>query len=194
MAADYRPFSTIISGNGGANEGEVAVRPGYHGAADPKNQPMSLELEHKRNIHVSSKSVQKPKKGILKQSSSYVEGQSSQKKQPVHFTGGNNSSLSTTSPYLAMNKNKKQALRTAQTLPERVAAVGLGNSSKKSTLRQDSSKKMIARLGTGDEPPKFSHANTVKSSMIPTKGDLKGSLYDNSSSFGGKKKTLKAPN
>ena len=79
MAAEYRPFSTIISS--GKDEGEVSRPNNLYG---PKNQPMSLELEHKRSVQVNSKSVQKPKKGILKQSSSYLEG-SSQKKQPVHF-------------------------------------------------------------------------------------------------------------
>ena len=44
---------------------------------------MSLELEHKRSVVQTSKSVQKPKKGILKNSSSYLD--SSSKKQPVQF-------------------------------------------------------------------------------------------------------------
>ena len=110
MAAEYRPFSTITSGK---DDGEVA-RQNFYG---PKNQPMSLELEHKRSVQVNSKSVQKPKKGILKQSSSYVEG-SSLKKQPVNFKQNTTKSalISThpsQSPYLNM-ASKKKVIKTAQ--------------------------------------------------------------------------------
>ena len=62
LASEYRPFSTIISNQGD----EEVVRPSLYGAT---NQPMSLELEHKRSAPLASKSVQKPKKGILKNSS-----------------------------------------------------------------------------------------------------------------------------
>ena len=52
LAGEYRPFSTIISNQ---NDEEV-VRPTIYGNA-PKNQPLSLELEHKRSVQMSSKSV-----------------------------------------------------------------------------------------------------------------------------------------
>ena len=51
---------------------------------------------------------------------------------------------------------------------------------------------MMSKLGLGEEPPKFTHANTVKSSssILTPKTDLK----NNDSSNFGKKKTQKAPN
>jgi len=76
LAAEYRPFATLHG-----KEDEEVVRPSHYGL---KNQPLSLEVEHKRSVHTNSKSVQKPKKGILKQSSSYLED-SSQKKKQLQF-------------------------------------------------------------------------------------------------------------
>lgn len=75
---DYKPFSTILSNK---DDSEV-VRPSHFG--DKNNKPMSLELEHKRSVAHSSKSVQKPKKGILKNSSSYLDS-SAKKQPPVQF-------------------------------------------------------------------------------------------------------------
>ena len=189
MAADYRPLSSIINQ---CNEGEVSRPGGY-----PPNQPMSLDLEHKR---VNSRSLQKPKKGILKQSSSYLgEGQSSHKKQGMVCI--NNAPLSPNgahvqSPYLAMNKSKKQVLRTAHTLPERASITGLG-SAKKNSMRTDLSKKIISKLGGGDDPPKFTHASTMKSNNFfnskLSNNDLRGHLDDQQNSrnnnYGGKKKS-----
>ena len=76
MASEYRPFSTLMHDK--QNDEEV-VRQSLYGGALTTNQPMSLELEHKRSVPLPSKSVQKPKKGILKNSSSYLDSQSLKK-------------------------------------------------------------------------------------------------------------------
>ena len=87
MVTDYRPFSTIISGKSDNVEAE-SVRPSIY-SHNKANEPMSLVLENKRSVpsqqSFSSKSVQKPKKGILKQSSSYLDSQS----KPPNNNGGN---------------------------------------------------------------------------------------------------------
>lgn len=60
LVADYRPFSTIISGRSDNVEAE-SVRPSIYGAGQggkTANQPMSLELEHKRSLPSSSSNHQ----------------------------------------------------------------------------------------------------------------------------------------
>ena len=49
IVADYRPFSTIISGKSDNIEAE-SVRPSIYSQGGKANQPMSLELEHKRSV------------------------------------------------------------------------------------------------------------------------------------------------
>ena len=49
----YRPFSTIISGRSDNNIEAESVRPSmtlYGPGGKTANQPMSLELEHKRSL------------------------------------------------------------------------------------------------------------------------------------------------
>lgn len=46
----YRPFSTIISGRSDNNTNQESVRPSTLYGQKTANQPMSLELEHKRSL------------------------------------------------------------------------------------------------------------------------------------------------
>lgn len=109
---DYRPFSTMLAAEKGKADAAV-VRPSLHLQA--KNSPMSLELHHKRSVHQPSKSVQKPKKGILKQSSSYLD---SGKKQPgVQFKPSlklANGMPPSHSPYTAFAKGKAKGTAAQQ--------------------------------------------------------------------------------
>ena len=83
-------FSQIDNGKSQEIRAEE-YEPGRTTIYSQKNQPMSLELKYKRSVpkettkkSASSKSVNNPKKGILKKSSSFM---SSGKKKPVSFKG-----------------------------------------------------------------------------------------------------------